>query len=64
MVSLSNVLTVLAAVWFILIIAASCCATKDDTEMFIAGVAIIVSLFFGAILLYRLGNIIFAIIGG
>lgn len=64
MVSLPNVLTIAAIVWFVVIFGIGCCNDEDDAISIFAAIAIIGTLFFGAVLLYRIGSLIFSIIGG
>lgn len=63
-VSLSNALTTIAVVWFSVIGLCCLCEDNEDTDNVVCCFMILGSLFFAAILWYRIGSLIFSIIGG
>ena len=62
-VSLFNVLTVIAGVWFAILFLFAY-PDKKDSEDVMCCFVLFGSFFFAAILLYRIGSLIFLIIGG
>lgn len=64
MVSLSNVLTTIAAVWVAILVLVCICGDKDDSETVAMCFVILFTLLSCAILLYRIGGLIFSLIGG
>lgn len=62
-VSLFNVLTVIAVIWFAILFLFAYLDKKDSEDAMCCFI-LFGSLFFAAILLYRIGSLIFLIIGG
>lgn len=64
MVSLSTVLTTIAVVWLVILLLVCICDSKEDSETVLMCFVILFTLLSCAILLYRIGSLIFSLIGG
>lgn len=64
MVSLPNVLTTIAVVWLVVLLIVCSCESKSDKEDVACGLALLMTVLSGGILLYRGIGLLFALVGG